>query len=333
MIEALDFALQIPTDGFRWVNARTASARADKPQRMLVRSTPSAKKQEAGPLRGASPLFLIFSNLDSGSEQAILGFASQYGSLGIDVPIIPVEKQKLAHNQAGPDQGEPFKDWSSQIKSMSALVGLWGLRQSYDVKALSSHIIWQEDSRGPRSVAFHSHAAPDSNEPSSRLGDLPIEEIIASDRIRPDLLRRWSPSDVGAPAYAYLQQKIEEQLQHCQGRPEPRLVWDEQRQKPALHLVPRTLLAALWMEFACAVADDRAYRPCETCGKWLELGGIDGARPDKRFCSDPCRARGHRIRQGRARRMYADKKTYDQIAKALDAEPQSVKKWITGGKE
>ncbi len=73
---------------------------------------------------------------------------------------------------------------------------------------LASHIRWEEDLERRRSFGFYSHAAPDSPDPSSRLGDVPVTVIIASESIHSELLQQWTTGNIGDPPFAYLQQSI-----------------------------------------------------------------------------------------------------------------------------
>jgi hypothetical protein len=53
----------------------------------------------------------------------------------------------------------------------------------------------------------------------------------------------------------------------------------------------RSLIAAMWLQFALAVDGQREYRPCPVCGDWWDA---TEARSDRKTCSDRCRKRMHR---------------------------------------
>jgi hypothetical protein len=56
--------------------------------------------------------------------------------------------------------------------------------------------------------------------------------------------------------------------------------------RPALKLMPETLLDALWLQVAEALAGDCQIRHCHQCGSWFAAGGGFGRRSDAKFCSD-----------------------------------------------
>jgi hypothetical protein len=61
----------------------------------------------------------------------------------------------------------------------------------------------------------------------------------------------------------------------------------------ALSYQPVNLLAALWLQLAWAVGGGHIHKQCPQCQQWFRVAGRGGngrrVRPDKRYCSDPCR--------------------------------------------
>jgi hypothetical protein len=58
------------------------------------------------------------------------------------------------------------------------------------------------------------------------------------------------------------------------------------------------------------------------------------ARSHRRFCSNACKTKAHRNKQDRARQLFTvEKKTFEEIAKELDSDVATVRRWITGIKE
>jgi hypothetical protein len=62
-----------------------------------------------------------------------------------------------------------------------------------------------------------------------------------------------------------------------------------------LEVVPLSLIGALWLQFAQAVSGQRAFHPCDACGRLIELHPTAN-RADRRYCGDACRARAYRKR-------------------------------------
>ena len=62
--------------------------------------------------------------------------------------------------------------------------------------------------------------------------------------------------------------------------------------RPTLRIRPRTLIGAIRLQFAQAVASGLNIRTCDHCGKLFEIGGAGRTRK-ARFCSDRCRTDYH----------------------------------------
>jgi hypothetical protein len=109
-----------------------------------------------------------------------------------------------------------------------------------------------------------------------------------------------------------------------------KLSWNVAAKRGEVHAVPRNLFAALCLQFALALAGNKSYQRCASCGKWFELlPGVNCA--DKQTCSQTCRTRLYRQHKERTLALHAQGKTVRAIASELDAKPEAVKKWITTG--
>ena len=84
--------------------------------------------------------------------------------------------------------------------------------------------------------------------------------------------------------------------QHQEGLVSPALLWRDYTTLD-LYFVPSNLLGALWLQFAEAIAGHKKYRKCQECETWFAFDP-DKARRDKVFCSNACRNRAWRRRQG-----------------------------------
>ncbi len=67
-----------------------------------------------------------------------------------------------------------------------------------------------------------------------------------------------------------------------------------------LHVVPETLLGAIWLQFALAVADRKRYLHCAQCPNWIEVSPEKHHRP-KIYCSSACKMRASRRRASKRR--------------------------------
>ena len=66
--------------------------------------------------------------------------------------------------------------------------------------------------------------------------------------------------------------------------------------RPTLRIRPRSLIGAIQLQFAQAVATGLDIRTCDHCGKIFETGGMGRTRK-ARFCSDRCRNNYHAARR------------------------------------
>jgi len=100
----------------------------------------------------------------------------------------------------------------------------------------------------------------------------------------------------------------------------------------AFKVVPESLLGALWLQFALAVAGNKKYRACGACGQWFEVSP-DVARTSRSYCKEACRARAYRARKDRAQAMAAEGKSIKQIAEELGSDEKTVTGWLLQNKE
>jgi len=106
---------------------------------------------------------------------------------------------------------------------------------------------------------------------------------------------------------------------------------NSQLNREFLHIVPKSLLGAMWVQFAQAVANDKKYRNCSTCGKWFEIAP-DTARTSRTHCSEACKSRAYRHRQARARDLAREGRSPSEIAIEVGSDLKTVKKWLKQAK-
>jgi hypothetical protein len=220
-----------------------------------------------------------------------------------------------------------LKTWQSQIAEMQRLVALWDILKTGNQKTISQHVHWRMEPGGPE-VTFESHWPRSA---CDGLGPVPFTDVIAATSVHEKSFGLFKgPKDVVTPGWVYLRREIDRHLQGAQIA--AGASWDTREGRPALRLEAQTLLSGAWLQFAEAVASDRHFERCRECGELIVVHP-DVARSHRRFCSDACRMKAYRQRQDRARQMFAAKKTYAQIAKELDSDIGTVRRWITGSKE
>ena len=70
--------------------------------------------------------------------------------------------------------------------------------------------------------------------------------------------------------------------------------------RPSLRILPRSLIGAMWLQFAQHVSSGLKVKICSQCANWFEVGG-DARRIDAQFCSDACRVTHNNLRKRRAK--------------------------------
>ena len=271
------------------------------------------------PLAEFPGLFRVFAETEP-SHEGIKAFADRFGPLGGDIAKqIPLYDQPNAKG-VPVGTGEPLAAWSNEILTMRYAIDIWEAARNGDVDRLERVIHWTEDGSG---VQILSH-------PSCRAGSCPRPRPVWSGRGSPALIlamtcsRRFVPGDLVKPALHYVQSTINEKLE---GRASPRLLWDAKRERLGLYIVPDGLIGALWLQFARAVERDSRFRQCAECGIWFELAP-GTARADKLYCSTPCRTKAYRKRQAEAARLHGEGRSFEDIARELESDPDTVRGWI-----
>jgi hypothetical protein len=333
--EVFDFRWRVPEDGFKWVEARVYvneggadprrlrhdSRLEEKPQWVLSDGVAVGTRyvvRQYNPLRMFTGLFRTFAAVDP-TREAILTFANTYGDLGIARPLDV--RSPSDHRQLYFVRGETLADWVTEIDAMRQAVAIWDMVRARDVPGLSRHIRWDQGNGGPNWVYdSHPELPPFHVDPRRAV---PAGAGRHTDLILPvpDLFK---PGDVLMPATFLVQNWINT---HLMRRVSPRVVYDLDRGAQALRFYPESLLGALWLQFAQAIDGDKEYRACRECGKWFEVS-LDAFRTNRVFCSDPCKSRDYRRRKDRARQLRAEGRSAKEIAKELDTELETVKKWV-----
>lgn len=101
--------------------------------------------------------------------------------------------------------------------------------------------------------------------------------------------------------------------------------------QPTLRPHPVSLVGAMWLQLANAIAAEKSYRTCRMCGGWFEAGGVDDAR--KIFCSEGCKSKDYRRRRDLVKRLAADGQTVEEIGEQLaasgtDTDAETIRKWV-----
>jgi hypothetical protein len=299
-----EFGWWISEDGFQWVDNPNGDGLSLQP---LVASRFHTKGHSYLPLQEYSGLFRILAET-SPTPDACLEFANRFGGL---------------FGKGG--RPEQFHDWQIQVLKLREVVLLWDLVRKYNKEALAKHIL----RKGPPKVilkkeeldhpTYYFNAYPDGQSPGRMLdGSGPI-------LIPDDWVERIDPDDLRTPAMLRISSIVNSRLTEL--NVSPQLCPGGRGESLRLYLLPQNLLGAIWLQFASAIDADHEYRRCGGCDTWFALTP-ETARADSHYCSDACRSRAYRQRKQRSWELRAKGLTPSAIAKELDSDVNTVKKWI-----
>jgi hypothetical protein len=319
----LQFRWQVAQGGYRWVDARPSFEPQQKSEAFLTDGRPigtgSFRARRYEPLSAFSGLFRVFADTEP-TRDGVKAFADRFGPLGPDVAKqIPLDDLRTAKG-APLGSGEPLHAWSNEILMMRFAIDIWEAARTGDVDRLERVVFWTEDGSAVHILSHPELAEGHSPEPPVRVE----RALIAGAQLGDGVLERFVPGDLVGPALRYVQNTINRQPE---GRASPRLLWDAKRERLGLYLMPTGLVGALWLQFARAVERDSQFRQCAECGIWFELAP-GTARADKLYCSTPCRTKAYRKRQAEAVRLHGEGRSFEDIARDLESEPDTVRGWI-----
>jgi len=286
---------EVPIQGFTWVRAKptdgltAVETRIKGAQTHLylteVRSpkSPVADYRRYSPLTQHSGLFRAFAQIKP-VPQEILAFANAYGRLGHVItnihPLAPQRESEIWRS-------ERLASWTDAILSMRFAVRLWDLAKARDLTGLAQHVHWFGTDRVV--------CASNRRWWSSKIGEsLPPGERAwtISQSLSAEMFAQIRPGDLIVPALYAMQLEMNAHLVNSSAR----LLWNRTHARQELCFLPFHLLGALWLQFAQSVDGNTGYKQCPECGQWFAVAP-GTARADKLYCSNTCRARGHRTRQ------------------------------------
>ena len=117
-------------------------------------------------------------------------------------------------------------------------------------------------------------------------------------------------------------------LQHVQAR-----MAFEQKLPARLSFKPLTLVSAMWLQLALAIADDKVFLACKFCRRLFEVStSPSGFRTHREFCTDSCKTKDYRRRKREALRLAVEKKPVREIAKQTNTKAATIRKWLKAHK-
>jgi hypothetical protein len=278
----------VPAGGFQWAERYAmapdgislGSSAMGKVGTYLVPVTDSGGKQYD--VFSDPALFRKFAKVTP-TQDGVLDFANQYGFLGAGCLQRIWEPDVSKPTQFWPAHGEQLPDWIREIHLIRhAVIDLWDNIRDGHAASLKAFIHWESIRDGSR-VLYLGPQIPGYRRLSFCLAKLktgqPLPEFRNGDLLRP----AWS---------ALLRIANEQLVRH----PVTGRIAESSDAHPAARFTisAGSLISALWLQLARAIADNPQFRQCEECGDDFEIS--TDRRADARFCTDACRLRAHRKR-------------------------------------
>ncbi len=297
--ELVHFTWHVHDSGYRWLQPNELEPGAKG--RWLVANVPRGESimgRQTLPLSDFPGLFLTLAELQP-TESGILEFANSHGDLGFE-ELAPMGQGALVH-------GEPLHRWARAVLDMRVACDLLGAIEKKDARTLHRWIR-EEDGGGVRfyrkiSGLGHRMARIAGVKSTTALlikGDVVRAARILMQRIANQNLNEWTAALI---------------------------LIDPEEGTQGLYVVPKNLLGALWIEFAESIDSGRSKVRCIQCGSWIVVAP-DTNRSDRTFCSNRCRSKAYRERQSKARLLHRKGMKPREIAKKLNSNTQTVRRWV-----
>lgn len=305
------FSWAVPDGGFRWGSDEGS---AGTPKRYLVPTGDwnSLEWRRSDPLRDDQALFRSFAELEA-TEVSVLAFANEHGQLVTQSEVETGTEQpgdfleRVRPTGSNPTFGSTMPDWVERVDEMKAAVSLWEAARSDDLESFTGLLELDGD--------------------LVRLQDDPIRIVV--DRLElgageapaelDELSRHvWTADD--------LVKRIANKCLVSTGV-EPRLDDSANPDELFLRLIPRTLIGAMWVQFADWLQGGRSPSRCKECRRWFSVVlDIRGRRAE--YCGDACRFKAYRSRKKSAVELLAAGRTIKEISEKLGSDTATVRKWI-----
>ena len=336
------FAWSPPANGHRWVSARPVndnwSLENAETLVLTARGVPPGWEfhgKEGGfyePLEAATGLFLELARTDPVPD-AIVAFADRYGPLTSCRLFVPLDAKaklpkpppncSLANHRLLPESeagvvagnwagmwivrgavfGDSLKAWQDNIRAMKSLVALWEALRKNNRKSIEKYTKFEKNGQH-RSLLVVDDAGAPVNEPLSFTPDSKITlQWAAEHALLGAITKRFSDGASVSLSPA------------------------ESRDRSKLAIIPRSLEAAIWIQFGLAVVETKTHRNCDVCGRPFEVSP-QVARTNRTLCSSACKAKAHRQRRDRALKLAAQGLKPRQIASRVGSQLSTVQKWL-----
>ncbi|MBD3336437.1 MAG: hypothetical protein GF355_13060 [Candidatus Eisenbacteria bacterium] len=330
MKDLMQFSWGVPIRGYTWIDARRITGLRFGPQdERFLSPGPTSQWRAYNPLQDRPALFRNFAELDP-SEETVQAFADEHGALGLDRDIGIPRGEGRAHSR-----GELLSTWTKEVTFMNHALRVWDalrsgasddLRRWFHLKRQRDVAVveYTPDEEWPLGVPQIS-VQYTTGEAGDHAKFLPPG--VSDRRGDPGTSVEQVPSDPYDLGLAFLQESLNRQLRNRLGC-SVQTITESTRPVPlGLHIIPKSLLGAMWLQLARAIEDETRFQRCPQCGTWFKLPN-KARRSSTTYCSPACRVRTYRDRQAQARKLAAEGASPEEIAAKLNSTAETVSSWI-----
>jgi hypothetical protein len=314
-----NFTWTVASHGYEWRQVEPSAAGrlndAAGADWVLVASSGQASRSYE-PLQDATGLFRAFAST-APKRNDVLEFATAYGLLGTE-PYLDHDPREVA--DVGSDQvvGERLPHWIAHILVMRDAVDVWDLVATRDEAGLRR---LQRSRKLFTDPSAHRLAEPAAVEPQH---DVATNHGFEH---RLDYYRAPRSGLLLRDAWGFVMDAVDQHLEETGVK--MTMKWDATRRSARFYVAPTSLLAAMWVQFAEAISEQKDYERCRLCGKPFEVSTAqEGARTNRRFCSDEHKNQFHYRKRIEARKLRDEGATLKDIATQFEVTVPAVKKWL-----
>jgi len=295
------FAWARPLDGYVWEDAvalderafqSASSVRNRSETRFLRWRDASSQAVSLAPLQDHPTLFLQFAHLEP-TEATFLEFANQYGWLGVPIFLENEtnrgRKTRVVNYADLRDQGEPLWRWREAHRQLWRVCPVLEAILDKDIPTLKQwfHVL-------PDAVRYERDG----------VYGLECEFICSSNPLFKPWLWKWGNKGGTQAekllrfASAWAQKQVNEAMTGNEDgtMTSVRVLIDGDKAGMMLHIVPDTLLAAMWLQCARVLTENPTFKACDNCGKWFEVSA-DARRRGTMYCDARCKVAAYRIKK------------------------------------
>ena len=196
-------------------------------------------------------------------EESYSAFASSFGLLHGGIEVQIEMPQGETGKGLSVSVGEPVKIWRSEVEDMRQALRVWDWNQNRDIEDLTEFL-------------------------DSRTREFPVEiqaAFMSGDLVSPSMF--WISGQISKRVVGEINIHFAEEVPVSPGH--------------MLALSIKSLRAGLWLMLGLEMHDGKKYASCAQCGKWFEIR-TGSRRTTRVYCSNACRTRAYRNRQGEVRR-------------------------------